>query len=320
MVYIGEVLSIDDIYGGDRIKVRLLPEDGIKSVSEIAYAFPLLPKILHIKPKVGECVAIVCAIDNNKNSQRYYIGPVISQPQNLYYSDYQFQSTSLIKGGIGMPLQNIANDSEATGALAKDDETAVYSRQNSDIILSNNDIRIRCGSRLLTPNGNISFNKNNPSFIKLKYHERGLNNVLQPETQSHSTATIVADEINLLSNKSKDPLLGSNELVDANEQITDENMQKILNEAHALPYGDKLVDFLMCFLQMFKSHTHKYHNDRPCPDTYSNIMDEKYGRCGRKMEEGDIVEKASGGVPIEVVNNTFRGLYDKLLSKNVRIN
>ena len=111
-----------------------------------------------------------------------------------------------------------------------------------------------------------------------------------------------------------------NELLNKDGQISDKDMQKILDEAHVLPYGDVLVDFLMAFLQMFKAHTHKYPNDRPCPDDYSKAMDEKYGRCGRKVEKDDNLESISGGTPIEMVNSTFRGLYDKLLSKNVRIN
>lgn len=325
MVYIGEVIDINDPKGGDRIKVRLLNSDRWKTEEKIDYAFPLLPKTLHIKPKVGEAVLIICAVDGVQETQRYYIGPIISQPQNLYYDDYELSATRLLKRGLTKPLKSIAQNQYATGALAGDEDTAFYSRKNSDIIMSDNDIRIRCGSRLLTPllgspNGdNIEFNKKNPSFIKLKYHDRALQNSTQTNKESHSTATIVADEINLLSNKSKDPLLGSNELYDTNEQINDKNMQKIIDEAHVLPYGDVLVDFLMAFLQMFKSHTHKYANDTPCEDDFSKALDEKYGRGGRKQESNDYITRTNN-TKVEVVTNTFKGLYDKLLSKNVRIN
>ena len=324
MIYIGEVVDIKDPEGGNRIKVRLLPEDKTKSNEEIDFAFPLLPKSLHVMPKVGEAVMVLCAIDEKKESQRYYIGPIVSQPQNMFYDDYQFGATNLLRGSNGKPKKNIEHSKNATGALAQSDEVAIYGRQNSDIILSNNDVRVRCGARLLNQNNttddNIDFNKKNPSFVKLKYHESPLTNKLQPRSESSfTTATIVADEIALLSNKSNDPNLGNGELYDKNEQINDETMQKIINEAHVLPYGDVLVDFLMAFLQMFKSHTHKYAGDRPCPDVYSNALDAKYGRCGRKIEADDNISVTSG-TPIESVNNTFRGLYDKLLSKNIRIN
>ena len=326
MIYIGEVVDIEDPQGGDRIKVRLLPEDKLKSIEDIDFAFPLLPKQFHVKPKVGESVFVICAVDGIKATQRYYIGPIISQPQDMYYDDAEYGATKLLKHGLGKPKQNIQQSGEAKGALAKDDEIALYSRQNSDIILSNNDIRIRCGARLLDPQlgnqtgDNIFFNKQNPSFIKLKYHTTPLENKLQPKTpDSFTTATIVADEIALLSNKSKDPMLSNGELYDEQEQISDENLQKIINEAHVLPYGDVLVDFLMGFLQMFKAHTHQYHGQAPFEDDFAKSFDAKFGRGTRSQESSDYNQNANN-VKIENVNSTFRGLYDKLLSKNVRIN
>ena len=327
MIYIGEVIDFEDPQGGDRIKVRLKPGDKWKDDEEVDYAFPLLPKHLHVKPKVGEAVLVICAIDGVQATQRYYIGPIISQPQDMFYDDYQFGATALLKRSLAKPQQNIAQDATASGALAKPDEVAIYSRQNSDVILSNNDVRIRCGSRLLKPllgnqdSSNITFNQKNPAFIKLKYHETPLTNKLQPRNKdSMSTATIVADEIALLSHKSKDPLFGGNEFVNTDEQITDENLQKVINEAHVLPYGDTLVDFLMAFLQMFKSHTHKYNNDRPCRDEYADALDMKFGQGTKGKGKNDTFEKVTGGTPIENVSSTFNGLYDKLLSKNVRIN
>ena len=323
MVFIGEVVDVYDEFGGERIRVRILPDDALKPVSQIPYAFPLLPKTFHSKPKVGEATLVICADDDKRMTQRYYLGPLISQPQSMYKDNYQLGATTLLQGSPRIPLKSTEFMKSADGTIAKDDETALYSRQNSDIILSNDDIRIRCGARLVNPNANqnntLNFNKNNPAFIKLKYHESPLANPQQPNNKSVSTVSIVGDEINLLSNKSKDPLFGNNELTNPDGQITDESMQEIINKAHVLPYGDVLVDFLMAFLQMFKSHTHKYPGLPPCPDSYSDAMDEQYGRCGRKAEANDVEVKATGA-EIEQVNNTFRGLYDKLLSKNVRIN
>ena len=56
-----KVISIDDDTDADRIKVRLAPEDNSKTLSEIEYAFPLLPKMFHVKPKVGEAVLVLLA-------------------------------------------------------------------------------------------------------------------------------------------------------------------------------------------------------------------------------------------------------------------
>ena len=83
-----KVLSINDDTDADRIKVRLSPEDNSKTLEQIDYAFPLLPKMFHVKPKVGEAVLILLATTNDGNSQRYYIGPVISQDHKLFNDEY----------------------------------------------------------------------------------------------------------------------------------------------------------------------------------------------------------------------------------------
>ena len=89
-----KVISVDDKTDGDRIKVLLIPEDlGKKNIEE--YAYPLLPKMLHIKPKVGESVYVLTAIATDGYSQRFYIGPIISQPHHMEYEPYYLDSTSL---------------------------------------------------------------------------------------------------------------------------------------------------------------------------------------------------------------------------------
>ena len=80
-----KVLSIKDDTDSDLIQVRIEPEDnGIKNDKKLPYAYPLLPKAFHVKPKVGEGVLVFVAIADDANSQRYYIGPVISQDQKLF--------------------------------------------------------------------------------------------------------------------------------------------------------------------------------------------------------------------------------------------
>lgn len=318
-IYIGNVIDIKDDYDGCRIKAKILNADLHKSDEEIPYAFPLLPKHIQIKPKVNEAVFIFLNDENKKNGIRYYIGPIISQPQFLFKDDYALGATTLIGNNGKNPLPSISNDSNCDGVLPKNDDVAVLGRKNSDIILSNDDIRIRCGVRL-TNNTNstiISFNKQNPSFIKLKYHNEPINKILNngTYTNSMSSSTIVSDEINLISN------LGSPyfDVYNSDEQITDDIMKKIVEEAHVLPYGDKLVDFLLLFLQMFKSHTHKYSNLPPCPDEASENLEKAYGSTGGVYKKSNY-EIVGNVAQREIVSKTFSGLSDKLLSKHVRIN
>lgn len=314
-IHIGNVIDIKDEYDGCRIKAKILGADKRKTDDEIPYAFPLLPKHLQIKPKINEAVFVFLADGDKENGIRYYIGPIISQPQYLFKDPYAFGATTLIGNTGKKPSPSMSNNSQCDGVLPKDDEVALLGRKNSDIILGNDDLRIRCGVKSVNTNNTqlIAFNKQNPSFIKLKLHNNpiGGNN----GQYMQSSATIVADEINLLSNYGT-PYFN---VYDTNEQITDDVMKEIVNKGHLLPYGDKLVEFLLLFLQMFKSHTHKYSNLPPCPDEASENLERTFGSTGGVHKNSNYV--AVGGVAEqEIVSKTFSGLSDKLLSKHIRIN
>ena len=81
-----EVLSVIDDNDGLRIKVRLYPEDvKYKTIKELPYCFPILPKHLHINPKVGECVLVFLSTIDHSESNRFFLGPLISQPYTLNF-------------------------------------------------------------------------------------------------------------------------------------------------------------------------------------------------------------------------------------------
>lgn len=255
-----QVIDIYDEADGARIKVKLSPEDDKIPESEIPYAFPLMPKLIHIKPKVGEFVIVILTEANNGNSNRYYIGPIISQPQFMDDETYIYRALSLYPGNRLIPDVAPSTNPESHGALANDEDVAIYGRNKSDVILTDDDVRIRCGSRLkdTSEKGEIVFNRTDPAFIHLKHsdNKRGDN----PDNEYRSTATIVADKINLISHQSNTPFKTN----DRKDLITDEEMAKILEKAHQLPYGDILVDFLKMFVNAFALHTHPYPGMTPC--------------------------------------------------------
>ena len=49
--------------------------------------------------------------------------------------------------------------------------------------------------------------------------------------------------------------------------ITDDVMQKIIDTAHQLPYGDVLVEFLKLFIEVFTTHYHAYSGLPPSPSS-----------------------------------------------------
>lgn len=275
-IYICEVVSVSDKDSGGRIQARVMPVDRHKKDSELPYAFPLLPKMMHVLPKVNESVIIITM--GNARSQRFYIGPIISQPQFMEHDDFVAGATTLLKGGIKNPETSLNNVAESIGAMPQEDDIALIGRKNSDIILSDSDIKVRCGSRV-TRDGKVYFNTECPSFIKLKYYEKPLDTKKLEHDKTQSVATVVADKIALLSPNGD----GGVRITNNGEVVDDKEMERILEGMHMLPYGDELVKFLTLFLKMFKSHTHKYDNLPPCPDSESLLFGRAYGDNGKDI-------------------------------------
>lgn len=260
MIRTCEVLSIDDPTGGDRIKVRMSPEDNHKKkLEDFDFVSPLLPKMLHIKPKVGESVYVFTVMDNDGNSQRKYIGPIITQPTHMEEEPHGLDANALFIGSFKSPDPNPHMNPETKGAFPEDSDIAIEGRRNTGVQLTNDDVRIKAGVKVSNPvdRRDVTFNKRNPSYLKLKYYENK-----DDESSYKSTATLVADEINLISNKSSTYF----ETTDNKDLITDKTMDEIVEKAHQLPYGDILVDFLKLFRQAFLTHTHNFATMPTCPD------------------------------------------------------
>ena len=261
------VISIDDNTDADRIKVRLLPEDMSKSIDEIDYAFPLLPKMFHVKPKVGEAVLILLAVNNDGNSQRYYIGPVISQDHRIYKDPFFMGGDSFLRGSYKKFDVAPRMNPEINGLLPNDEDIVIRGRKNADIQITDDDIRIKAGVKLVgdVNKYDMTFNIKNPSYAKFKYHEKGLSD------GTMSTATIVADKISLLSNNSPNYF----KLTDREHLITDEELNNVLMNSYRLPYGEKLIEFLNVFVTAFLNHTHNFPMMPPNPYDTSGLLNKK---------------------------------------------
>ena len=251
IIKICPVISVFDDADGDRIKVRLTPEDNGTLDEDLPYVFPLLPKMLHVKPQIGELVLVIFTNAGDGHSIRYYIGPIISQPQYINGDKGYINATSLYPAAFKEPDVALSTNADSKGAFAGNDDIAVYGRGKSDILLTKDDVRIRCGSRVkdTSKNNSIVFNRTDPAYIHLKHtdEKRGNND------QYRSTATIV--------NNAKEQFKTNNK-----NMIADDEMQKIIEKAHQLPYGDILIEFLQMFRETFMNHVHPYPGLPPCPD------------------------------------------------------
>lgn len=276
-----KVISIDDDTDADRIKVRLSPEDNDKSLGDIDYAFPLLPKVFHVKPKVGEAVLLIQATANDGYSQRYYIGPVISQDHRLYDDPY-FQGADSYQRGAYKKFDVAPRmDPKKEGTLPEDDDVVIRGRKNADIQITEDDVRVKAGVKVVdeTDKYDMTFNTKNPAYLKLKYHTKPIGDSV------NSTATIVADKINLLSTSSPN----SYKMTDRKALIDDKEIEKVIQSAYKLPYGEKLVEFLQVFVEAFVNHTHDYSMLPPNPYWTTSLMAKKADMLDNKTMLSDTV-------------------------------
>jgi len=260
--YYGKVTSNFDELGANRIKVRITGIDDSLFEKDLSYSFPMLQKFFHVVPKVGETVMVFIPDVKNPFIDRLYLGPIISQPQNLYKDNNLFSSKSVLASGIKQPKPAPNTIPENRGVYPSLDTIAIQGRNNSDIILKEKELLLRAGQfDSKTPKGDIpKFNKINPSYIQIKHDIVLKANSEQEATEVGGAINIVSNKINLLTHKNGSPRFTLN---DQNSMVSDEEIQKIINEAHPLVFGDRLNEFLSVFINAFTNHVHAYPGLKP---------------------------------------------------------
>lgn len=268
LIKMAQVESVIDDADGLRIKARL-SQDGSIATKDLPYSFPLLPKTIQCVPKVGEGVLIFFSEVGNNLSNRFYIGPVLSQPQFQEYESYFYgrgSTLSLLQGGSVKPLEKISNYDATRGAFPKVNDIALIGRKTEDVVLKDGEIDIRCGIRGKAAHhesllGDVIFNTQSPSYIQLKY-KKGL--VTSENREADSVINLVADKINLISHKDKNYF----NLTDQEELIKETELDSIMSQLHQLPYGDILLEVLLKIRDAIVNHVHPYPGLPPCLDQY----------------------------------------------------
>lgn len=302
IVTLGEVVKVEgskySIYpndaGAGRIKVRLDSDGRDTPTDSLPDAFPLIPKTLQSIPKEGEGVFVINATLGNSQVQRYYIGPIISQPQFHEFSKYDSgrgDAMSLLS--TGKPLKNSALTSigraegVTKGSFPDVEDVALVGRGQEDIILKyraassgnpteSSEVDIRAGIRLKATGdsvkylkGNVAFNHSNPGYIQVKYRNSGISGLREgigdaidekyeseEIRQANSVVNVVADKINLISHKDSNCFGGA--ITDNEQLVTEEEIDNIMSQLHRSVYGDKLVTLLKLIVKALSNHTHSY--------------------------------------------------------------
>lgn len=268
-LYFCEVKVVDDNQAGLRIKVQIPMVDTSNDPEDWPWVFPLLPKHLHINPQLGECVIVIFKDQNAPLNERFFIGPVISQQYFLSQDNYYHSALRMIEGSGCMvkPKQNPIMDPENRGNIIDRNNIAIQGRDNSDIIFKPKELLLRCGFQPRQGDSDVEkrlyFNRTDPAYILMRYRYSRDEN----DKEYKSSINIVADRINLLSHDSRNVF----QLTDPQELITNNEMSKIMETAHPMVYGDKLVEYLQAFMEIFLKHSHSWPQDRA-----GSTLEDKY--------------------------------------------
>lgn len=307
---IGQVMSVDDpqamgrikVYvngttarGGDNELLGLRDINGNIIPSALPWAMPM-NSMFSSQPKVGEAV-IVFNIDNTKNHiDRVYFGPIISQPQNLIKEPYDYSPLNGLTASNKDPEKSVFDIPELReGVFPKGDDVSIQGRYNTDITQKYNEIIIRAGKfeSSDTNQFKIAFNSKTQAFIQIK-NDVSFSTLEDSDKKEFGTVTnIVASKINLLTHKNGSPIINLN----PTNLINDSELEKIFKEAHQLPFGDVLLEYLRLLKDAIFYHVHNG-NGNPATDLTG---------------DGNIQS-------IAVLKTKADDLEKKMLSKNIRIN
>jgi len=273
----GQVIENIDAQNLGRIKVRIKGapsaggDDGI-SDSDLPYAFPMIPKHFSSVPKIGEAVWIFVFDKNSQHADRIYIGPIISQPDKLGFDDAKFTALRGFSFGITTPNVNINTIPQLRGVFPDLEDISIQGRYNTDITQKVNEIVLRAGKFEVvpvTPNSEygIQFNSKTQAFIQIKNDaviERPAQNT--QDTKKGSITTIVANKINLITHDKGSPRFN---VTGQETLISDEEMDRILTEAHQVPFGDVLLEYLILLKEALFYHVHNGNGNAPTDLTTS---------------------------------------------------
>lgn len=299
IMYVGVVTTIDDPKDAGRIKVHITGVDKLDSNNkaftekighgggEMYEAFPLLPKMIGLYPKVGEAVFVFT--ENLEHTViRYWIGPIISQLQNLNNDGFSDNALAATKHtgssakGLGRGLKN--ND-----AYPQKEHFSLQGRDNADIIFKPSELLLRAGK--FTEDNKLSYNDKTQAYLQIKddvdiqlfemitedqrvsetdhfggYLKGKITKVVKG-TKKGSVTTLVSNKINLISHDGMDRF----DTLTEGERDQDKVLQKILEEAHPLVFGDKLVELLFLIKEHSLNHSHNI-NAQPF-DQYKAYQD-----------------------------------------------
>jgi hypothetical protein len=264
-IHMAKVISVEDDLNVGRIKVFI---DGIdQSKGDLPYVYPLMSRIVHIMPKVGEVVLVFFADakkekESQKLSNRFWIGPIITNYEYIENDnqDFSFLQNTVLTKNLGRdPLQNavrVTNKKNKeinifpvdniTPPLKQENlgEIGIIGRNNTDIIQSDNKVTTRAGKH--KKNKPTEPNNQNPTYSVLEFID-----------ENTSYGLTAGDEIYLISHKGRFKF---------KKVLTNSDLTDLRQNTQSMLYGELTIQYLKTLTEVFLNHIHQHPQKEP---TYS---------------------------------------------------
>jgi hypothetical protein len=238
-VYYAEVISVEDPTDGGRIKVRIEKFDGELSNDGLPWAYPLLPKFFHIYPKIGELVRIFIEDIKYPERGRFWMGSIISQPQKFWF-DSLYTAGSTTDMALTRPEKAVSTFPDAKGVFPEKEDIALIGRNNTDVVLKDNQLIIRTGKH--EKDKILKLNTKNPASL--------IQTLEEVDDKLTSSTIINSDKIALISHDGIPKFKAAR--IDLDER------ERIFNDAHPMVRGDVLVEALKLIRRAITLHIHGY--------------------------------------------------------------
>jgi len=141
----------------------------------------------------------------------------------------------------------------AKGVFPDKKYVSIQGKNNSDITFKDNEVLIRAGQH--KKKQPLIFNSINPGYLQIKHG-------VTIENKLSTVSNLVSDKINLLTYNG-DKIFN---LTNNTNMISDDEIKKIIEQAHPSVYGDLLVDFLIYMKNYLLNHVHAYSGTKPISD------------------------------------------------------
>lgn len=236
-MYYAEVVSIDDKTEGGRIQVRIADIDDKTLNADLPYAYPAIPKFIHIYPQVGEVVRVFLEDIRYPQRGRHWVGSIISQLHKIGRDGF-LTALSTTNVGLGAPDKAPSQYPAAKGVFPDIGDIGIIGRDNTEMMLKPKQVLIRAGRHNV--DDILALNTKNPATIQMDINSDG----------SQSSIIQLADKIAFIAHDGNPKLPAVN--YDA------ETIARVFNEAHPMGRGDIIVQVLEVFRQAIIQHIHPY--------------------------------------------------------------